>query len=167
MCLSTDRAVQTFFIDGLDPRDAIGAAKRSRKITSNTTFFKSGVCMGRTLVCVVKSSSASSTIKTLEPTDHGKGRKQPGIRKFLQGSHEHFRVYKEVSFCTFTLLQSLLIFALSSICRYQRTRSISSNRSSASAVRKASRSWTCKRSIRRVFWILQMRHWTSFNVARM
>ncbi|BGP36297.1 RHO1 GDP-GTP exchange protein 2 [Rhodotorula kratochvilovae] len=90
-----DKAVQTFFVDHLDPGDAVGAAKRARKISANATFFKAGQCLGRTLVCVVKSGSVSSTIKTLEPIDQTRGKKQPTIRKFLQGSNESLRVFKE------------------------------------------------------------------------
>ncbi|GAA5891836.1 hypothetical protein JCM8208_002907 [Rhodotorula glutinis] len=90
-----DKAVQTFFVDHLDPGDAVGAAKRARKISANATFFKAGQCLGRTLVCVVKSGSVSSTIKTLEPVDVPRGKKQPAIRKFLQGSNESLRVFKE------------------------------------------------------------------------
>ncbi|KAI5480628.1 Rho guanyl-nucleotide exchange factor [Pseudohyphozyma bogoriensis] len=90
-----DKAVQTFFVDNLDPGDAVGAARRARKISSHATFFKAGQCLGRTLVCVVKSGSVSSTIKTLEPVDQARGKKQPAIRKFLQGSNEALRVFKE------------------------------------------------------------------------
>ncbi|GAA5827121.1 hypothetical protein JCM11251_001126 [Rhodosporidiobolus azoricus] len=91
-----DKAVQTFFVDHLDPGDAVGAAKRARKISASATFFKAGQCLGRTLVCVVKSGNVSSTIKTLEPIDQPRGgKKQPTIRKFLQGSNESLRVFKE------------------------------------------------------------------------
>ncbi|GAA5975052.1 hypothetical protein JCM11641_000011 [Rhodosporidiobolus odoratus] len=91
-----DKAVQTFFVDHLDPGDAIGAAKRARKISASATFFKAGQCLGRTLVCVVKSGNVSSTIKTLEPIDQARGgKKQPALRKFLQGSNESLRVFKE------------------------------------------------------------------------
>ena len=86
--------MQTFFVDNLDPGDAVGAAKRARKISSHATFFKAGQCLGRTLVCVVKSGSVSSTIKTLEPVDQPRGKKQPAIRKFLQGSNDSLRVFK-------------------------------------------------------------------------
>jgi hypothetical protein len=57
-------------------------------------LFKAGQCLGRTLVCVVKSGNVSSTIKTLEPIDQARGKKQPTIRKFLQGSNESLRVFK-------------------------------------------------------------------------
>ncbi|KAM0753215.1 RhoGEF Rgf2 [Meredithblackwellia eburnea MCA 4105] len=90
-----DKAVQTFFVDHLDPGDAIGAAKRAKKISSHATFFKAGQCLGRTLVCVVKSGSVSSTIKTLEPISHDRNKKQAPLRKFLQGSNEALRVFKE------------------------------------------------------------------------
>ena len=93
-----DKAIQTFLIDSLAPEDAVAASKRARKISTNASFFKTGVCLNRTLVCIVKSGPVSSTIKTLEPTDqHGRGgKKQPTIRKFLQGGNELLRVYKEV-----------------------------------------------------------------------
>lgn len=90
-----DKAVMTFWIDSLDPSDAVGAAKRARKISSHASFFKVGDCLGRRLVCVVKSGSVSSTIKALEPADaHPRGKKQPAIRKFLQGSNDALRVFK-------------------------------------------------------------------------
>jgi hypothetical protein len=91
--VTVDKAVQTFFVDNLDPGDAVGAAKRARKISSHATFFKAGQCLGRTLVCIVKSGSVSSTIKTLEPIDQVRGKKQPALRKFLQGT-DSLRVFK-------------------------------------------------------------------------
>lgn len=92
-----DKSVQTFVVDNLDPSDAIGAAKRARKISTNASFFKTGVCLNRTLVCIVKSGTVSSTIKTLEPIEHQSksGKKQPTIRKLLQGGNELLRIYKE------------------------------------------------------------------------
>lgn len=93
----TDKAVQTFLVDSLDPHEAVVAAKRARKISTNASFFKTGVCLNRTLVCIVKSGTVSSTIKTLEPIDHqGRGgKKPPAIRKFLQGGNDLLRIYKE------------------------------------------------------------------------
>lgn len=92
-----DKAVQTFIVESLDPNEAVVAAKRARKISTNASFFKTGVCLNRTLVCIVKSGTVSSTIKTLEPIDHhGRGgKKPPAIRKFLQGGNDLLRIYKE------------------------------------------------------------------------
>ncbi|KAI8461980.1 CNH domain-containing protein [Phakopsora pachyrhizi] len=98
-----DKAVMTFWLDQLDPNDAIGAAKRAKKISSNASFFRVGDCSGRKLVCVVKSGSVSSTIKTLEPVDnHGgvqtnplRGRSRTSLRKIVPGNNEALKVYKE------------------------------------------------------------------------
>ena len=70
--------------------------KQGRRIASHTSFFRAGICLGRTLVCVVKSGPASSTIKTLEPIDfHLRVKKQPPFRKALQGGQDTLRVFKE------------------------------------------------------------------------
>jgi hypothetical protein len=91
--------VQTFHVDSLDPADAVGAAKRARKISSSATFFKAGHCLNRTLVCVVKSGTVSSTIKALEPVElSARSKKQPGLRKLLPTNQDSLRVYKEVRF---------------------------------------------------------------------
>ncbi|PWN48476.1 CNH-domain-containing protein [Violaceomyces palustris] len=91
-----ERSVHTFTLDALDPSDPMGSLKRGRRISSHTSFFRAGICLGRTLVCVVKSSSLSSTIKTLEPIEQNvRGKKQPTFRKLLQGGQETLRVFKE------------------------------------------------------------------------
>ncbi len=74
----------------------MGSLKRGRRISSHTSFFRAGICLGRTLVCVVKSSSLSSTIKTLEPIEQNvRGKKQPTFKKLLQGGQDSLRVFKE------------------------------------------------------------------------
>ncbi|KAI0773286.1 CNH domain-containing protein [Trametes elegans] len=91
-----ERQVITFPLDALDPMDPLGALKRAKRIASHISFFKAGVCVGKTLVCVVKSSPLSSTIKALEPIDQNiRGRSKPTFRKLLQGGNDTLRVYKE------------------------------------------------------------------------
>ena len=86
-----------FPLEFLDPTDTSAALKRGKRLSSHTSFFKSGICLGRTLLCIVKSSSLSSTIKTLEPIDQSmRGKKQPTpFRKLLNNSNEPFKVFKE------------------------------------------------------------------------
>ena len=52
--------------------------------------------MGRTLVCIVKSSSLSSTIKVMEPIekDVRHSKKAPTLRKLIGGGKEVLRVFK-------------------------------------------------------------------------
>lgn len=96
LIILAERSVHTFTLDALDPSDPMGSLKRGRRISSHTSFFRAGQCLGRTLVCVVKSSSLSSTIKTLEPIEQNvRGKKQPTFRKLLQGGQETLRVFKE------------------------------------------------------------------------
>ena len=90
-----DKTLVSFSMEALDVNDNNMANKRPRKVSSHTSFFKAGVCLGRVLVCVVKSSVLSSTIKVFEPVDHkGPGRKQPAFRKLLAGAND-LKVFKE------------------------------------------------------------------------
>lgn len=51
--------------------------------------------LGKTLVCVIKTSPLSSTIKTLEPIDQNiRGRSKPTFKKLLQGGNDTLRVFK-------------------------------------------------------------------------
>ena len=92
-----DKTLHTFTLDALDPSDPLASLKRGRRIQGTVSFFRAGICLGRTLVCVVKSSSLSSTIKTLEPIDQSmRGKKRPTFQKLLQGpGQESLRVFKE------------------------------------------------------------------------
>ncbi|OCH85211.1 CNH-domain-containing protein [Obba rivulosa] len=92
----SERQVITLPLDALDPMDPLAGLKRAKRIASHISFFKAGVCLGKTLVCVVKASPLSSTIKTLEPIDQNiRGRSKPTFRKLLQGGNDTLRVFKE------------------------------------------------------------------------
>ncbi|ETW79216.1 hypothetical protein HETIRDRAFT_478624 [Heterobasidion irregulare TC 32-1] len=88
--------VITFPLDALDAIDPMAGLKRAKRIASHTSFFKTGTCVGRTFVCVVKTSPLSSTIKILEPIDQNvRGRSKPTFRKLLQGGNDTLRIFKE------------------------------------------------------------------------
>ena len=88
--------VITFPLDALEAMDPLAGLKRAKRIAAHTSFFKSGVCVGRTFVCVVKTSPISSTIKVFEPIDQNvRGRNKPTFRKLLQGGNDTLRIYKE------------------------------------------------------------------------
>ncbi|KAL6902865.1 CNH domain-containing protein [Trichoderma evansii] len=71
-------------------------AKRPKKIQNHCSFFKTGICMGRHLVCCVKSSTLSTTIKVFEPNDAmTKGKKQKGLGKLMGGGFDELRPFKE------------------------------------------------------------------------
>ncbi|KAI0060701.1 CNH-domain-containing protein [Artomyces pyxidatus] len=88
--------VITFPLDALDAIDPLAGLKRAKRIASHTSFFKTGICIGRTFVCVVKTSPLSSTIKIFEPIDQNiRGRSKPTFRKLLQGGNDTLRIYRE------------------------------------------------------------------------
>lgn len=90
-----ERSVITFPLEALDPIDPLAGLKRAKRITSHTSFFKTGYCLGRMLVCIVKSSQLSSTFKTLEPIDQGtRGRAKPTFRKLLQGGNDTLKLFR-------------------------------------------------------------------------
>ncbi|KAF9006046.1 RhoGEF Rgf2 [Cyathus striatus] len=92
----SERQVITFPLEALDPTDSMAGLKRAKRISSHTTFFKAGFCLGRALVCIVKSSQLSSTFKALEPIDQNvRGRSKPTFRKLLQGGNDTLKPFRE------------------------------------------------------------------------
>jgi hypothetical protein len=123
-----ERQVITFPLEALDPMDPLAGLKRAKRISSHTSFFKAGICLGKVLVCIVKSSPLSSTIKTLEPIDQNvRGRSKPTFRKLLQGGNDTLKLFRVSS--TLLALSSFIEIAVmgrSSIFLSSRTLSISS-----------------------------------------
>jgi hypothetical protein len=91
----SERQVITFPLDALDPLDPVAGLKRAKRISSHTSFFKAGFCLGRVLVCIVKSSQLSSTFKTLEPIDQNiRVRAKPTFKKLLQGGNDTLKLFR-------------------------------------------------------------------------
>ncbi|TDL23885.1 CNH-domain-containing protein [Rickenella mellea] len=94
--LSERRQVITFPLDALSEHDPMAGLRRAKRIATHTSFFKVGTCLGKTLVCVVKASQLSTTIKVLEPIEYTiRGKNKPTFRKLLQGGHDTLRLFKE------------------------------------------------------------------------
>jgi len=92
----TENEVATFPLEALSATDTFAGLKRAKRIASHISYFKAGVCMGRPLVCVVKTSPLSTTIRALEPIDQqARGKSKPTFKKILQGGHDTLRMYKE------------------------------------------------------------------------
>ena len=80
-------------LEALESNDNL--LKRPKKIQGHANFFKSGVCMGRHLVCAAKMSGISTTIKVYEPTESNiKSKKKPAIPRMFQGQGESLRAFK-------------------------------------------------------------------------
>ncbi|KAI1816131.1 CNH domain-containing protein [Poronia punctata] len=91
----SNKSLQSYPLSALDPNEP-ALARRPKKIQNNCNFFKTGICMGRHLVCCVKSSALSTTIKVYEPNDSmSKGKKQKGFGKMFNAGQDELKAFKE------------------------------------------------------------------------
>ncbi|CAE7134514.1 unnamed protein product [Rhizoctonia solani] len=65
LVVRAERSVLTFPLDELETEQPV---EHTRRITlaSQTSFFKTGMCMSRMMICIVKTASLSSTFKVLK-----------------------------------------------------------------------------------------------------
>jgi hypothetical protein len=94
LCLSLSLGgdVLAIPLDALDAMDPLAGLEHTDRIAQHTSFFKSGVCVGRTFVCLVKTAALSSTFKIFELIDENlRGRSNPKS----QGVNDTLRLYKE------------------------------------------------------------------------
>ncbi|KAI9597362.1 CNH domain-containing protein [Syncephalis fuscata] len=87
------RTLTSYPMDCLMPLESSSTKRSGRKIKSHVSFFKVGVCMNRTLVCVVKSAALYSTINTLEPVS-AMNNKKKSLGMILR-NNETMKVYRE------------------------------------------------------------------------
>ncbi|CAD6501619.1 BgTH12-01869 [Blumeria graminis f. sp. triticale] len=90
----SQKSLLSYPLSALNPNEP-ALSKRPKKIQNHCNFFRTGICLGRHLVCCVKSSALSTTIKVFEPNDAmSKGKKQKGFKMFNSGQDE-LKAFKE------------------------------------------------------------------------
>lgn len=91
----SEKTMYSYPTEALEPEESQSAlAKRGRKIC-HANFFKAGICQGAQLVCCVKTSALSTTIKVYEPMDSMmKTKKKSGLAKMLAGSQDVLKPLK-------------------------------------------------------------------------
>ncbi|KAK5109882.1 hypothetical protein LTR62_006489 [Meristemomyces frigidus] len=92
-----DKAVYTYPLEALDPTEPASAPSKKGKRICHANYINAGMCNGQTLVCCVKSSSLSSTVKVFEPLDASRSgrQKKRGLSLMLAQGQEVLRPYKE------------------------------------------------------------------------
>lgn len=92
----SQKSLLSYPLSALNPAEP-ALSKKAKKIQSHCNFFKTGICLGRHLVCCVKSSALSTTIKVYEPNDAmSKGKKQKGFAsKMFNSGQDELKAYKE------------------------------------------------------------------------
>lgn len=91
-----NKTLSSYPMDALDLSDSQNTlAKRPKKIQGHANFFKAGIGLGRHLVCSVKTSALSSTIKVYEPMDNlAKGKKKSAVSKMFQSGQDTLKPFK-------------------------------------------------------------------------
>ncbi|RKP05708.1 hypothetical protein THASP1DRAFT_19459 [Thamnocephalis sphaerospora] len=88
-----NKQLTAYSLDCLSSFESSSAKRSGRKINRHVSFFKVGVCMNRTLVCVVKSAALYSTICALEPVA-SMANKKKSLGMLLRAS-EPMKPYRE------------------------------------------------------------------------
>lgn len=102
LLVMANKTLSSYPLEALDPTEGQNPlARRPKKIQGHSNFFKAGIGLGRHLVCVVKTSALSTTIKVYEPMDNlAKGKKKP-LSKMFQSGQDTFKPFKVGSFYSF------------------------------------------------------------------
>ena len=91
----SNKTLTSYSFEALDANNQNPLATRPRKIQGHANFFKAGIGLGRHLVCSVKTSTLSTTIKVYEPMDNlAKGKKKPAISKMFQSGQDALKPFK-------------------------------------------------------------------------
>ncbi|KAK0729861.1 CNH domain-containing protein [Lasiosphaeris hirsuta] len=91
----SNRSLYSYQLSALDPNELI-SSKRGKKIQSHCNFFKTGICLGHHLVCCVKSSALSTTIKVYEPNDAmSRTGGQRGLSRVFGAGQDGLKPFKE------------------------------------------------------------------------
>ena len=89
-----DKNLHSYSMEALEAEETTLAPKRGRKI-SPSTFFKIGVIDGQHLVCCVKTTSLSATIKVYKPMESMTNTKsRRGLARMMAGGQEVLRPHK-------------------------------------------------------------------------
>lgn len=92
----SNKTLSSYPLDALEvPDGQTSQAKKPKKIQGHANFFKAGIGLGRHLVCSVKTSALSTTIKVFEPMDHlAKGKKKSAVSKMFQSGQDTLKPFK-------------------------------------------------------------------------
>ncbi|KAK5944829.1 RHO1 GDP-GTP exchange protein 2 [Knufia obscura] len=91
-----NKSLLSYPFDALDLQNQNPLATRPRKIQGHANFFKAGIGLGRHLVCSVKTSALSTTIKVFEPTeDVARRNNRTGIGRMFAGGQDALKPFKE------------------------------------------------------------------------
>lgn len=91
-----NKTLSSYPMEALDANESQNPlARRPKKIQGHANFFKAGIGLNRHLVCSVKTSALSTTIKVYEPMENlSKGKKKPALSKMFQSGQDALKPFK-------------------------------------------------------------------------
>jgi hypothetical protein len=85
----------SYSLEALDTNNQGSLVTRPTRIQSQVTFFKAGICLGRHLVCTVKASGLSTTVKVYELTNtSAEAKKKPAFSRIFQSEQDALKLFK-------------------------------------------------------------------------
>ncbi|KAK3330487.1 CNH domain-containing protein [Apodospora peruviana] len=91
----SNKSLFSFQLDALNPNEPI-STRRGKRIQNSCSFFRTGICLGRHLVCCVKSTALSTTIKVYEPNDAmTRTNRRGGLTRVFNATQDELRPFKE------------------------------------------------------------------------
>ncbi|KAG5355764.1 Rho1 guanine nucleotide exchange factor 1 [Yarrowia sp. B02] len=105
-----DKTLYAWPSDIIETPDPVSNSRKAKKVLGHINFFKAGVCNNRMLVCTVKSSSTSSTINVLEPSEPlTKNKRQTTLLSLKKGRQDtEFRSFQQFNISSEIISISLL-----------------------------------------------------------
>lgn len=92
----SEKTMFSYPLEALDTDNPQAAMLQRPKKICHANFFKAGVCVGQHLVCCVKTSALSTTIKVFEPMESmAKKNKKTGFSKMFAAGQDVLKPYKE------------------------------------------------------------------------
>ncbi|KZF22985.1 CNH-domain-containing protein [Xylona heveae TC161] len=92
----SNKTLFSYPLEALDPNEGLSSQTKKPKKIGHVNFFKAGVCLGRHLVCCVKTSALSTTIKVFEPMESMlKSKKKPALSKMFTPTTDALKPFKE------------------------------------------------------------------------
>ncbi|KAI8852236.1 CNH domain-containing protein [Chytridium lagenaria] len=95
LLILSDKTLLLFSLEALDVGSTDGSGRKGRKIADAINFFKSGICADRTLVCAVRSTPLTSTVKVFEPVGLGNSKRLGKLGKLFMSASDSLKLFKE------------------------------------------------------------------------
>jgi hypothetical protein len=94
LLILSERLLLQFSLNVLDGESV--DETQGKKVSSNVTFFKQGVCLDHLLVCAVRSAQLTSRLKVYEPVGLGVSNRKGKMGRLFNPHNEALNVFKEL-----------------------------------------------------------------------